>query len=75
MRPWPKKKTTQGFSCPQCGVWTRVLETRGDVRRRECANLHRFLTQEIVLGPSNTESQQEKLNDDRNRGTEAAPEA
>jgi hypothetical protein len=46
--------TTQGFSCPQCGAWTTVLETRGLVRKRECANLHRFFTQETYLGLSNT---------------------
>lgn len=31
-----------------------VLDTRGAVRRRECANLHRFFTEEMPLGPSST---------------------
>lgn len=52
-------KTTQGFACPQCGAWTRVLSTRnGNMRRRECANLHRFYTEEKVLGPSNIKSKE-----------------
>lgn len=45
-------KTTAGFSCPQCGAWTTVLDTRGSIRRRQCANLHLFYTQEAYLGPS-----------------------
>ena len=46
-------KITQGFTCP-CGAWTKVLSTRmGKIRRRECANLHRFYTEEKILGPSN----------------------
>jgi len=28
----------------------------GKIRRRECANLHRFYTEEVFLGPSNTQS-------------------
>jgi hypothetical protein len=28
----------------------------GKIRRRECANLHRFYTEETILGPSNTKS-------------------
>ena len=40
-------------SCPTCGTWTRILETRtrpdNTVRRRyECANEHRFSTSEAV---------------------------
>jgi len=55
-------KTTQGFTCP-CGAWTRVLSTRmGKIRRRECANLHRFYTEEVMVGPSSTQSQKEKKN-------------
>lgn len=45
-----------GFSCPECSAArTQVLETRsrnsmGTIfRRRECANGHRFSTQEIVV--------------------------
>jgi len=42
------------MKCPVCGTWTIVLETRNGRRRRECANLHRFVTLESVvkIGPS-----------------------
>lgn len=42
------------MKCPECGAWTSVKETRTrkieniTVRRYECANLHRFTTEEIV---------------------------
>lgn len=36
------------MKCPTCNAWTRVLRTQGALRRRECANLHRFTTQESV---------------------------
>jgi hypothetical protein len=35
-----------GTLCPQCAAWTRVLRTTGSVRQRECANGHRFTTEE-----------------------------
>ena len=43
-----------GMSCPICNAWTRTLETRtlksGNtvIRRYECANTHRFLTEERI---------------------------
>ena len=42
------------MKCPECGAWTLVKETRqsptfGQTRRRECANEHRFTTQELVI--------------------------
>ena len=42
------------MKCPTCGVWTIVKEAReseiyGYKRRRECANGHRFTTQEVVI--------------------------
>jgi len=37
------------MKCPVCGVWTVVKETRGNRRRRECANEHRFSTEEVVI--------------------------
>lgn len=37
------------MKCPHCDGWTEVRETRGDRRRRECANGHRFTTQEVVV--------------------------
>jgi transcriptional regulator NrdR family protein len=42
------------ITCPVCGAWTSVKETRtrktdGVVTRRyECANLHRFTTEERI---------------------------
>jgi transcriptional regulator NrdR family protein len=42
------------MTCPHCGTWTTVKETRtrktdGVVTRRyECANLHRFSTEERI---------------------------
>ncbi len=35
-----------------------MLETRKGVRKRECGNLHRFFTEEKVLGPSNIKSKE-----------------
>jgi transcriptional regulator NrdR family protein len=42
------------MKCPTCGAWSTVKETResklfGFRRRRECANEHKFTTQEIVI--------------------------
>jgi transcriptional regulator NrdR family protein len=42
------------MKCPECGAWSLVKETRqsptfGQTRRRECANEHRFTTQELVV--------------------------
>ena len=42
------------MKCPECGAWSLVKETRqsptfGQTRRRECANEHRFTTQEVII--------------------------
>ena len=42
------------MKCPECGAWTLVKETResptfGHTRRRECANYHKFTTQEVLV--------------------------
>jgi transcriptional regulator NrdR family protein len=43
------------MNCPECGVWSSVKETRSDKkkttyrRRRECANGHKFTTEEKVV--------------------------
>ena len=42
------------MKCPICGTWTIVKEARessifGYRRRRECANEHKFTTQEVVV--------------------------
>lgn len=41
------------MKCPECGVWCMVMETRvrkdnTKRRRYECANGHRFTTEEII---------------------------
>jgi transcriptional regulator NrdR family protein len=49
------------MTCPECNKYTAVLETRANpdgVRRRyECANLHRFTTQESLVPQSKTQAQ------------------
>lgn len=42
------------MKCPECGAWSLVKGTResptfGHMRRRECANYHKFTTQEILV--------------------------
>jgi transcriptional regulator NrdR family protein len=42
------------MKCPECGAWSLVKETKesptfGYRRRRECANYHKFTTQEILV--------------------------
>lgn len=42
------------MKCPECGAWSNILTTResptfGYIRRRECANYHRFTTQELIV--------------------------
>ena len=37
------------MKCPKCNAWTRVVETRGSFRVRECGNLHRFTTEEVFV--------------------------
>ena len=42
------------MKCPECGAWTIVKDTRksptfGYMRRRECANYHKFTTQEVIV--------------------------
>ena len=52
------------MKCPECGTWTEVLDTRmrkdGSRRRRyQCANLHKFWTEErIVPGRSSTATEE-----------------
>jgi len=48
------RSTGVGLKCPECGAWTDVVESRpsevhGYRRRRECANGHRFTTEEVVI--------------------------
>ena len=42
------------MKCPECGAWSLVKETKesptfGYRRRRECANYHKFTTQEVLV--------------------------
>lgn len=41
------------MKCPECGAWSSVLETRDrgsfTHRRHECANLHRFNSEQRVV--------------------------
>jgi len=42
------------MKCPVCNAWSLVKQTTtsptfGHMRRRECANEHRFTTQEVVV--------------------------
>lgn len=51
------------LKCPECGVWTVVNEARpsdtyGYRRRRECANGHRFTTQEVVIPDEQIKAEQ-----------------
>ena len=50
------------MKCPECGTWTEVLESvlrkDGSRRRRyQCANMHRFNTEEKVVGRSSTHTE------------------
>lgn len=54
------------MKCPVCGAWSLVKSTResptfGHIRRRECANEHRYTTKEIVI------PQEEITRDQQNR--------
>lgn len=37
------------MKCATCGSWSWVRETRTDIRVRECANEHRWRTQEVLV--------------------------
>jgi transcriptional regulator NrdR family protein len=43
------------MNCPNCGAWSSVKEIRSDKaktmyrRRRECANGHKFTTEEKIV--------------------------
>ena len=42
------------MKCPICQAWTIIKQSRespdfGYIRRRECANLHRFTTAEVII--------------------------
>jgi transposase-like protein len=37
------------MKCPRCGQGSRVLETRGYQRKRQCPSGHRYWTDEVVI--------------------------
>ena len=45
------------MKCPTCNAWSNVLETRTKEqrvrRRRQCANLHVFYTEEVEVPAHN----------------------
>lgn len=49
------------MKCPTCKAWTKVLRTKGALRRRECANLHRFTTHEVFVGHGGLSSTFKKM--------------
>jgi len=54
------------MKCPACGAWSLIKSTResptfGHMRRRECANYHKFTTQEIVI-PQETLTEERRKN-------------
>jgi transcriptional regulator NrdR family protein len=55
------------MKCPICGVWTRTLETRTNEdtneiwRRKECANLHTFITLEQVTAGSTPRPREKRV--------------
>ena len=71
-----------GISCPECGAWTVVLESRTLAnntirRRRECANEHRFVTHEKFVGfikPQGKRNQMERM-ESISKSDRASPEA
>ena len=53
------------MKCPICNAWSIVKQTKksptfGYTRRRECANEHRFTTQEVVVPPEDIKQEQQK---------------
>ena len=57
------------MNCPKCGKYTEVLETRinpyGKRRRYECANMHRFTTQETLVPTRDQTQLKDKTYDTR----------
>jgi transcriptional regulator NrdR family protein len=57
------------MKCPVCGTWTVVKETRGIRRRRECANEHKFTTEEVFV-PQDVLKQRSLANLTQNRNND-----
>ena len=64
------------MKCPVCDTWSIVKQTKtspmfGYIRRRECANEHRFTTRETVIPEEEIkEYQKESMLNAINRGRE-----
>lgn len=52
------------MNCPKCNAWSRVVTTRMPRRVRECGNLHRFTTEEVLV---HTHDEKKKEQEDRQR--------
>jgi len=50
------------MNCPECGAWSSVKQTEMPRRRRECANGHRFTTQETCIDATLKEQKRERMN-------------
>jgi hypothetical protein len=55
------------MKCPVCNAWTRTLETRTNEdtnevwRRKECANLHIFVTTEQVTAGTTPRPREKRM--------------
>jgi transcriptional regulator NrdR family protein len=54
------------MKCPVCNAWTLVKQTKnsptfGHVRRRECANEHRFTTREVAIPKRRLTKREEQI--------------
>lgn len=53
------------MKCPKCGAWTQVLSSRKSRRMRECGNLHRFATVEILATESEYMAHRQRIDEAR----------
>lgn len=53
------------MKCPICNAWTSVKATRGVLRRRECANGHRFSTKEVCVAELDMAAYQSRIDEAR----------
>lgn len=52
------------MKCPTCNAWSRVVETRGSFRVRECGNLHKYTTEEVLVY---SHDERKKMQEERRR--------
>ena len=53
------------MKCPTCKAWSSVKDTRDTRRRRECANGHRFSTEEVAVDEARDRSAAKRLGNAR----------